>query len=503
MAKLTPPPQTSAHWYTAAGKAQHHVPLADGSGQRDTTLTDARQLGLFPSVSAILGLLGKPGLERWKQRKVAEAAITLKRQKKEGDDYFIKRILALADTPARQAADLGRDLHSEIERFFRSLTTKEPFSANPKLAPFAGPTINWILAKGYVVTHPEATLVNPAHGFGGTMDFPFTWRNGQGIGVLDFKSRKTEPGVAIEPYPQQPLQIAAYAATYWGEDRLPQCWGANLYISTTEPGRTELVSYDPAVLSDCWMDFLYLCHLWRRFNRYDPRCPAGEQPAFATGKTIVIAAPGGELIPSGTASPEPGAKIIAAAVDRRETTFLSLLQEATLNDAADGLDFLKPADCCAMASGASPPKTDYAWWYHAETNAGCIGLRGDAALREQGWREAFLAWPKQLAQLPAAAGAKAARAARPTPAKGALKAPAGRTLTPAQSRKRGDELGAKVVINFGRFKGQRLGDVPADYLDWLRGQPQTLAVYQDLREYLSLDHVNQRIDRALKRAGKG
>jgi hypothetical protein len=520
MAVLTAPQITSAHWYTPDGKAMHQVPLADQSGLRATNLTDARALGLYPSVTAILALLNKPGLERWKQRRVAESALVLKRQKRESDDYFIKRIMDAANEPAREAADLGLDIHREIERFFKSLVSGEKFTAVKKLVPFCAPTINWIIAKGYKVEHPEAVLINTAHGFGGTMDFPFKWRNGQGIGVLDFKSRKTEPGAAVSSYEIQPMQIAAYAATYWGEQELSRCWGANIYISSTEPGRTELISYDPAMMQEQWQNFLYLCHLWRQINRYDPRYGPTEQPAFPTGKAIVIALPGGGApAPAADAGAAPGAeapaRTIPAGGPQRATTFLELLSGATLNETADGLDFLSPADCCAMASSANPPKTSYSWWYHQETNAGAIGLRGDAALREHGWREAFMAWPKQLAQLEAAAkpaaeirAARPKAKGRPTPAQAETKAGGAAALktyasklTPAQARRLGDELEEKLV-NFGRFRGKAIGELPADYLDWLRGQPQTLAVHLHLRQYLSLPHVNERIDRALKRAGK-
>ena len=514
MAILTTPPQTGAHFYTREGKPMHQVQLADKSGTRPTTLADARQLGLFPSVSAILSLVAKPGLEVWKQQRVAEASLSLKRHKKESEEYFIKRIVAAAEAPVREAGDFGSDIHAEIERFFRSLTTKEPFASTPKLEPYCAPTINWIIGKGYEVTHPEHPLVNLEHGFGGTTDFPFRWRNGQGIGVIDFKSRKTKAGVAIEAYETQVMQIAAYAGTFWGEAELARCWGANIFISSTEPGRTELVSYSPAMMLRAWTNFLYLCHLWREFNQYDPRYAVNAQPEFPASQSVIIATVGGDLVapaampaaevPDTEAANETNVAATDAAMHRVATegvTYLQLLEGATLHSTADGMDFQSPRQCCEMSGISNPPKTSYAWWYNAETNAGLIGLRGDAALREHGCREAFLAYPKNLDHLARAAVKPAPKPVPAPKATGRAQAAASAKLDLAKARSVADQLEA-TSINFGRYKGQKLGDLDPVYLDWVRGQPQILAVHKILRAYLDLPHINQRVDRALKRAGK-
>ena len=95
-------------------------------------------------------------------------------------------------------------------------------------------------------------------------------------------------------------------------------------------------------------------------------------------------------------------------------------------------------------------------------------------------------------------------APKPVPAPkatGRAQAAASAKLDLAKARSVADQLEA-TSINFGRYKGQKLGDLDPVYLDWVRGQPQILAVHKILRAYLDLPHINQRVDRALKRAGK-
>jgi hypothetical protein len=62
------------HWYQPDGTPLHQVPKADGKGMRDTTLADAKKLGLLPSVTGITDIVAKPALMNWKAAQVAAAA---------------------------------------------------------------------------------------------------------------------------------------------------------------------------------------------------------------------------------------------------------------------------------------------------------------------------------------------------------------------------------------------------------------------------------------------
>jgi hypothetical protein len=67
------------------------------------------------------------------------------------------------------------------------------------------------------------------------------------------------------------MQIAAYARAYFGEEAPAS--GANLYLSTTEPGRAELLQYNTERIAHEYQAFLHACALWRHLHNYDPRQP--------------------------------------------------------------------------------------------------------------------------------------------------------------------------------------------------------------------------------------
>ena len=73
----------------------------------------------------------------------------------------------------------------------------------------------------------------------------------------------------MTPYEFQPTQIAAYAMAAFGT--LDNCWGANLYISTTEAGRIETCVYEPEMLKKEYETFLNMTSLWRYIKNFDPR----------------------------------------------------------------------------------------------------------------------------------------------------------------------------------------------------------------------------------------
>lgn len=259
MAVLTKTKLPSAHWYTADGRPAHELPAKAG-GTRPTTLRDARRLKLLPSVTSVLGVLAKPGLDTWKQQQVALAALRCPKKDDESEEYWTKRVISEAFQQVEDAADLGSRIHAALESG----------DVPEDLAVYVDPVFAWLAEKRLEVVEREIVVVNARHGFAGTCDVIARGAAGQ-MAVLDFKTRRTKPGQKVTPYDGQAMQIAAYAATYWGEDNLPRVYGANVYISTTEPGRLEVCPYQPEVLLAEWKAFRACCLLWRHFKGYDPR----------------------------------------------------------------------------------------------------------------------------------------------------------------------------------------------------------------------------------------
>ena len=268
MAILTQKPKrgSGGHWYTREGKAMHTVPLAKGDGERNTTLRDAKKLGLYPSVTTLLGMFAKPGLDRWKQDQLLRIAYDNPPQDGESYERYADRCLVEHEKPVEEAADFGTKVHDAIEAYFTGQHIPD------ELLEYIQPALDWKQEHSLNFIEFEKMLVNPNHGFAGTVDIV-----GQGVEgskfILDWKTRKTKPKVKVTSYDFQIHQIAAYGATYFGEDRMMSegIYGANCYLSSTEPGRFEVIKYSPDELRDAWKVFKGVCEIWRSLKNYDPR----------------------------------------------------------------------------------------------------------------------------------------------------------------------------------------------------------------------------------------
>ena len=127
MAILTDTKQKSqgSHWYTLEGEACHQVPKAKGGELRNATVADARKMGLFPSVTNILSVIAKPGLDKWKLQQVAKAAYQAPPDGKESVEYFTDRIIEAAFDQVVDAADFGSRIHDALEKVFEGEPVEE------------------------------------------------------------------------------------------------------------------------------------------------------------------------------------------------------------------------------------------------------------------------------------------------------------------------------------------------------------------------------------------
>jgi len=262
MAVLSKSKVPSGHWYRPDGTPVHKLPTSDGRGERPTTVRDAKRLGLYPSVTSILSILAKPGLEKWKLDQVALACLRTPKTPEESEDYWCGRVRNAAFEQVGQAADLGTMIHGALELAMAG----EPY--DPELRVYVQPVLDWKERTGIAIVDREIRLVNKAEGFAGTADVLFRYGQ-QGIGILDYKTRKTVPGQPVGAYDNQAMQLAAYAATYWGPENIDRVLAANVFISTTEPGRMEMVKH-PDMARD-WKAFRMVAALWRYSKGYDPR----------------------------------------------------------------------------------------------------------------------------------------------------------------------------------------------------------------------------------------
>lgn len=252
---------SSSHWYTLDKKPAYEIKKAKGDGTRPATLRDARKYNLLPSVTTIFAILAKPGLDRWKINKAIESAVSTPRDENEPDERYYKRILDRSFEETSAAAKLGTRIHDAIDAAFDSIDPPED------LKQYVEPTMEYLKTLNLENIQREDVVVNPKDGYAGRVDLLARF-NKSNI-VIDFKTKKTDPGVKITPFEFQATQIAAYGMAAFGD--LSNCWGANIFISTTEPGRIETCVYKPKKLQEEYKAFLAMTQLWRFIKKYDPR----------------------------------------------------------------------------------------------------------------------------------------------------------------------------------------------------------------------------------------
>ena len=214
----------SAHYYFPDGRPCYTVKKKDG-GDRPTNIADCRKLGLFPSVTQVLRLLAKPGIEIWKQEQLLLVALTSPRLPDEGLDAFIKRVLSVdkeQDAEAAKARELGTRIHDAIEAAlsFNAIDQNE-------LAVFVQPVVAAVKEMGNVMA-TEKIMVG--EGYAGRIDAIL---DGNEITVVDFKTTKSLPK---ESWTEHQIQLAAYAMAL-GNSSGKKIKTVNIYISTINVGK--------------------------------------------------------------------------------------------------------------------------------------------------------------------------------------------------------------------------------------------------------------------------
>lgn len=254
IARVTP--DGSAHYYTRSGEPMHEVPRAKGDGMRATTLADARKLNLLPSVTTVLGIVAKPGLVSWQIEQACLSVLTAQKHTEETLDAFVERVLHIdkdQKQESEKAMELGTNVHEAIELAAKG----QPF--NQAFEPYVTPVLKLLPRFGPIVSTEEIVV---GDGCAGRMDLKTEeW-------VVDYKTCKKIPK---DGYREHELQLSAYAMA------AKRSKVANIYISTTEPGKVEVVEYEnPAgTFAD---GFWHVLKLWQWMNNYYPCAELPQQP---------------------------------------------------------------------------------------------------------------------------------------------------------------------------------------------------------------------------------
>ena len=250
----------NTHWYRQDGGPQYTVPAKDGS-DRPTTLRDARKMDLVPSVTTIMKVAAKPGLEQWKLEQMLLAAMTLPMRPDEPEKAYIARIVADSKESGKQAAERGTRIHESIESWFDGKKQVQ----YPEIAMAFEKSIF-----EHFKSHPMQPWLTERSfssnlGYGGKVDLYCEADESAPVGiVIDAKTKDFGPDDKIDAYDENLLQLAAYRHGL----HLPHARCANVFCSRTHPGLVKVVEWTEEELVKGWEMFQCLLRFWKLKNNF-------------------------------------------------------------------------------------------------------------------------------------------------------------------------------------------------------------------------------------------
>ena len=237
----------SGHWYDLDGNPAYTI-IGKNGKERNTTVADARKLNLVPSVTTILGIAAKPGLNVWLQQQVLYAALTLPRLDEESEEEWLIRVMSDARSTGRNAADRGTRMHGVLECFYRS----KELSIWPIYVVETDRAVREHFGEQEWIAETSASK----EGFGGKVDL---WsQHGEGI-VIDFKTKEGSLD-KVAAYHEHEMQLAAYRHLLG----VPNARCANVFLN--ERGDVKIIEHDQEDLADAYECFKCLLKFYQIKN---------------------------------------------------------------------------------------------------------------------------------------------------------------------------------------------------------------------------------------------
>lgn len=241
------------HYYNRNSNPEYTVKGKNGK-DRDTIITDARKLKLVPSVTEVLKIPSKPGLEIWKLNQVLEAVLNNGTSLAEkSPDRWKAMIMSAADESRKASAETGNKIHDAAENYFLEGILDE--ETKDYIVPCINEISKW--AKDFT---PEVAFAH-RKGFGGKIDLI---SRKEKI-IIDFKTKQdkafSQKSLKTDDYC---VQLSAYAL---GLDMDARCY--NVFINVGSPGKYKIESYTKEEVTRGKRMFECLLKYWQFLNNYD------------------------------------------------------------------------------------------------------------------------------------------------------------------------------------------------------------------------------------------
>jgi hypothetical protein len=251
MFKATKMSGQSQHWYTRKGQPAH------GAGLRE-----ARKQDLLPSVTTILSVIAKPGLDNWKIKAAIEASLRLPREEGEDDTTLLARIIEESDKRRNDAAVFGTKIHSACD----AINMGGAITDDPVLNPYITHYWNWVIKDVVKVHSSEKVILNEDAGYAGREDLTAELVN-LGDCVVDIKTQAVKNN-RPNFYPTWGMQLAAYAKCKGIKT------GVSIVINSETPEPVYIKVWDN--LEPYYKAFVNALELWCFEKNYWPGRKLGE-----------------------------------------------------------------------------------------------------------------------------------------------------------------------------------------------------------------------------------
>lgn len=256
----------ASHWYLRERERWepfYECERKDGKGMKSVTLREARERMAVPSVTNVLNVLAKPGLEAWKATQYIEAALTLPKLPNEPLDAYAKRVVEDAEARSANARDFGTRIHKAIEKNLTQAIAR----VDEDIEPFIGPIQDW-LNKNVLDIHGAEIIVGSENlGYAGRLDLDCDL-TGHGRALIDFKTQGVKNGKAAY-YNEWGKQLAAYQQARQDETGEWIHTLASVVIDSGTPQEPFVYIWQDRERH--WRMFQHCLELWRDEKQYDPR----------------------------------------------------------------------------------------------------------------------------------------------------------------------------------------------------------------------------------------
>ena len=247
----------AGHWYTAEGESAHVV-IGKNGNERNTTVADARKMGLYPSVTSILGIMDKPQLTAWKIEQAIMSSLTLTKGDDETLEEYAKRIVKDSKESTTKAAEHGTKMHTEMENILLGRSCSNDETLQPYIDTFK----KWAESNVEKTYWCEKGLVGA--GYAGRCDAYVKLRD-VGDAIIDLKNRKVNP--KYDPfYDTDCAQLWAYRAA----SENPKCACVSVVLASNDANKITSKVWDEDELYQSGIAFCAMQKVWSWVKNYTP-----------------------------------------------------------------------------------------------------------------------------------------------------------------------------------------------------------------------------------------